>query len=123
MRALTAINLATILAVCGCDGKILEPDQQIDAFEAEADGREALRVLRRLAEQHGLKLEGGLYLQPMKAAAPPVDEAKIRAGDCLLVARRGASVIEFSLTNRDRMSCPAEIHAIFDQARRQLAPN
>ena len=109
-------------ALCGCDGVVFEPDRQIAAFEAEANGGEALLVLSRLAEQHGLELKGGFFVPPAKAAAPPVDEATIRAGDCLLMAKMRGSVLELSLRARDKTTCPPEIHNIFEQTRRRLTP-
>jgi hypothetical protein len=62
VRGLSATTFAAILALWGCDGVIFEPERQIDRFEAEADARQALVVLRRLAERHGLELKGGFYL-------------------------------------------------------------
>ncbi len=122
MRDLPAISFATSLALCGCDGTIFEPDQPIETFEVEADEREAILVLRDLAEQHGLEVKGGFYLPPVKAATPPVDEATIRTGDCLLVASMRGSVLEVALKAREQTSCPPAMHAIFDQAQRQLTP-
>jgi hypothetical protein len=58
----------------------------------------------------------------MKAAAPPVDEATIHAGDCLLVVGCEGSMLEVLLKIRDRMRCPSEMRSIFDRARRRYAP-
>lgn len=119
MRSLTAALIA-IFALSGCEDMFsLTPYRELGVYEVATDMRDADALLRRLAQQHGMKLHGGLYGQPR--ADPPVTSATMLMGDCMLLAEKRGTGLKLSLNTVERKPCPEQMHVIFHQARRGLA--
>lgn len=122
MRELTAL-LVAIFALSGCDDRdmfSLTAYREIGVYEVETDTRGADALLRSLAQQHGMELHGGLYGQPQ--SNPAANKATMLTRDCMLLAEKSGALLKLSLSAVEGKACPPQMHEVFHQARRRLAP-
>jgi hypothetical protein len=122
MPTFAAVRLLALLALLGlgaCEDMFsLTPYKQVAVLDVATDMRKADALFRRLAQQNGMELHGGLYGQP--EAVSPITDATITSAHCLLLAEKRGAMLRLSLSAVEGESCPEQMHVIFHQARRAL---